>query len=128
MKKIVIALIATGIAVAILSSYISYEMVGEKIERREGRKPMMARYAIYNLILVLNIFLLISLLIIYLDTYLKTKSSFMLGLVFFIGTLLIHSILSLPLVGALFGFPPLFSLPYIFELLALVILLILSME
>ena len=80
------------------------------------------------MITIINIFLLLALLIIYFDSYLKTKSSFMLGLVFFIGTLMIQSILSIPVIRAFFGFPYLFSLPYMFEMFALVILLVLSME
>ncbi|MCD6512583.1 MAG: hypothetical protein J7K61_03170 [Thermoplasmata archaeon] len=128
MKKIIVALLIAGILVAIAFSYLTYEHVNENAQKHSVKRLSMYNYIFYGMITIINIFLLLALLIIYFDSYLKTKSSFMLGLVFFIGTLMIQSILSIPVIRAFFGFPYLFSLPYMFEMFALVILLVLSME
>ena len=81
-------------------------------------------------ILCINISLLLGLLWIYADSFRKTKSSFMLGLLLFIGVLFVQSVLSLVLFShslnenlSLYGI-----LPNMFETIALVILLYLSME
>jgi hypothetical protein len=81
----------------------------------------------------INIFLLIGLLWVYGNTYAHTKSNFMLGLIFFIGVLLIQSIFSLPILHVFFGYStyglgPFGFLPNLFETFALIILLLLSME
>ncbi|MEM2508709.1 MAG: hypothetical protein QW673_00705, partial [Candidatus Thermoplasmatota archaeon] len=73
---------------------------------------------LYVLSTIVNLVLLLILLLIYINSFLKTKSSFMLGLVFFIGVLLVQRFLS-------FYFT---SMPHLFETLALIILLILSLE
>lgn len=81
-------------------------------------------------IFCINISLLLGLLWIYADSFRKTKSSFMLGLLLFIGVLFVQSVLSLILFPlslgenlSLYGI-----LPNMFESIALVILLYLSME
>ncbi len=128
MKKIIATLLIIGIATSIAFSYITYEHFSENANRHSIKRLPMYNYLLYDAIIIINVFLLLSLLIIYFDSYLKTKSSFMLGLVFFIGILMIQSVLSIPIIRAFFGFPYLFSLPYLFELFALIILLVLSME
>lgn len=102
-------------------------------------------YSFSIVIIVISLVLLSGLLVIYLDTYRKTKSSFMLGLTLFISVLFIRSLLSLfiihalitrylrafPLIRELIGdssFGALSLLIYIFEIIALSILLYISME
>ena len=87
-------------------------------------------YTISISIFCINISLLLGLLWIYADSFRKTKSSFMLGLLLFIGVLFVQSILSLILFPlslgenlSLYGI-----LPNMFETIALTILLYLSME
>lgn len=96
-------------------------------------------------IICIDAILLISLLWIYFRTYRKTKSSFILGLNFFIGILLIKSILSIAYLFSFFnnsirqlptvlttlgtsGFGFLGFFLNIFEIIAISILLYLSME
>ena len=129
MKKTIAIVIVIGIIFSIFFAGLTYKKVYEKMKEKgiKGRYAAF-HYASYTILVIINAFLLISLLIIYLDSYLKTRSSFMLGLVFFIGVLLIQTILLLPIVRAIFGYQPFYSLPYLFEMLALIILLILSLE
>ena len=96
-------------------------------------------------IICIDAILLISLLWIYFHTYRKTKSSFILGLNFFIGILLIKSILSIAYLFSLYnnsirqlptvltslgnsGFGILGFFLNIFEIISISILLYLSME
>ncbi|KAA0014868.1 MAG: hypothetical protein FE041_01630 [Thermoplasmata archaeon] len=118
MKKVLAALIVSIIALQIFAETAYSEdgkgwsqNIKEKFDRPFFRLLFIAS-------LIINIVLLISLLIIYINSFLKTKSSFTLGLVFFIGVLLIQRIL-------VFYLP---FLPHLFETLALIILLILSLE
>ena len=102
-------------------------------------------YTTVIVVLVIDLILLIGLLWIYLDTYRKTKSSFMLGLTLFISVLFIKGLLSLLIVHALFtkylrAFPVIRELAgdsgigsfsfliSIFEIIAISILLYISME
>jgi hypothetical protein len=95
--------------------------------------------------LAIQIFLLIGLLYMYIDSYRKTKSRFLIGLNMFILALLIRSILSVisiqniatdyirvsPYVSRTFltpGFTELNYIVYAFEIIAISILLYLSME
>ena len=73
---------------------------------------------IYIAAVLINVILLFAVLVIYISSYRKTKSSFTLGLVFFIGVLLLQRLL-------LFVFP---LIPPFFETFALLILLMLSIE
>ena len=93
-----------------------------------------------------DIILLLGILWIYLDSYRKTKSSFMLGLTFFIGVLFTRSIVTLVTIHSLFieyvraipvltkafviggGFGTFSFFLNIFEIIAISILLYLSME
>ena len=125
-----------GVAVATISYTRGKELAEKKgfpfkdtIERRIFTVSFMASVILNSV----NIFLLIGLLGVYMHTYTKTKSGFMLGLIFFIGVLLIQSILSLPPLHILFGYTnyglgPFGFLPHLFETLAIIILLMLSLE
>lgn len=136
---LIVVLIIMGTVIGLAISYASLKegkKLAEKNHPFENRRIARAfafRYMAGIVVVSINIMLLIGLLGIYIDTYSKTKSSFMLGLIFFIGVLLIQSLLSLPLVHALFGYTPyglgpFGVIPYLFETMALVILMVLSME
>ncbi|MEA2054905.1 MAG: hypothetical protein U9O96_07380 [Candidatus Thermoplasmatota archaeon] len=137
---LIVVLIIIGTIMGIATSYVSLKKGKELAEERgcpfENKKMARVfamRYMASIVVISINIMLLIGLLLVYMDTYSKTKSSFMLGLVFFISVLLIQSLLSLPLIHALFGYTP-YGLgpfgvvPHLFETVALVILMALSME
>ncbi len=96
----------------LLSSFISANAEGLARFNRPAFKLL------YVISIILNIALLLTLLIIYLNSYLKTKSSFTLGLVFFIGVLFVQKIM-------IFFYP---FVPHLFETLALAILLVLSVK
>jgi hypothetical protein len=114
--------------------------INETIEKR-----LINGYTWLVTIICIDAVLLISLLWIYFDTYKKTKSSFILGLNFFIGILLIKSIFQIAYLFTLFndsirqlpsvlitlgtsGFGTLGFFINIFEIMAMSILLYLSME
>ena len=136
---LIVVLILVGTVVGLAMSYVSLKK-GKEIAEERGHpfdrgmaRAFALRYTASIIVISINVMLLIGLLWVYMDTYLQTKSSFMLGLVFFIGVLLIQSLLSLPLIHALFGYTPsglgpFGVIPYLFETMALVILMALSME
>ena len=109
---LVALLIVIGIVLGLVLSSVSLSLAKEQAERRGWRPPadkqlpteFVLRYYTASIIITINIMLLIGLLGVYLQTYTATKSSFMLGLMFFLGVLLIQSILSLPLLHTLFGY------------------------
>ena len=127
---------------AAMASY-AFEKGKEQVEKRwGGPKPPDPlrdnRDFTFNfwgsiIFISINLFLLIGLLGIYVSTYWKTQSSFMLGLILFISVLAIQSFLSLPLLHTLFGFTS-FGLgffgvlPHMFETFALIILFLLSAD
>jgi hypothetical protein len=136
----IVVLIMAGTIVGAVISHSIYERGKELAEKRglpfkdtwERRIFTISFMAgiVFNSI---NIFLLIGLLWVYGNTYAHTKSNFMLGLIFFIGVLLIQSIFSLPILHVFFGYStyglgPFGFLPNLFETFALIILLLLSME
>ncbi|MBC7128644.1 MAG: hypothetical protein H5T45_02810 [Thermoplasmatales archaeon] len=110
MKKIVVWVVAVMLALQIANFAIAQPRWEERLVNR------LRLFYVFSTII--NLVLLLALLLIYINSFLKTKSSFMLGLVFFIGVLLVQRFLS-------FYFP---SMPHLFETLALIILLILSLE
>jgi hypothetical protein len=136
---LIVVLILLGTVMGLAMSYVSLKK-GKEIAEERGHpfdkrmaRAFALRYTSSIIVISINIILLIGLLWIYMDTYSKTNSSFMLGLMFFIGVLLIQSLLSLPLVHAMFGYTPsglgpFGVIPYLFETMALVILTALSME
>jgi hypothetical protein len=139
-RKIVAILIIFGIAVGLALAYGTLALAEEEVERRgpwgqERDIPIevKTRHISSTVVITVNILLLVGLLNVYIKTYDQTHSSFMLGLIFFISVLLIQSILSLPALFVLFGYTGfglgVFGvLPHLFETMALVILIILSME
>jgi len=137
---LIFVLILIGAVMGITMSYISLkkgkeiaEERGHPFENKRMAKLFALRYTTSVVVISINVMLLIGLLWVYIDTYSKTNSSFMLGLIFFISVLLIQSLLSLPLIHILFGYTqyglgPFGVIPYLFETIALIILMVLSME
>ena len=129
---IIIILLIVGMFVGLVISRASMNYAREQNQDANQRVLNLigTLYALSMSILCINIALLSGLFWIYVDSFRKTKSSFMLGLLLFIGVLFVQSILSLILFPislgenlSLYGI-----LPNMFETLALIILLYLSME
>jgi hypothetical protein len=140
---IIIVLLCVGLIVGGVISKISIDYAERTILEKWGEDitPRVQRlidalkdmYTLGTIIICTNIFLLLGLLFIYGNTLRKTKSSFIFGLLLFIGILFIQSIISLPILHATLGYlwysVSLFGvLPNMFETIALIILLYLSME
>lgn len=126
---LIVVLLIIGLTLGAIVSKIGIE------KARETQKPRIfaTRYTIVTITIIVNISFLIGLLYVYADTYRKTKSSFMVGLLLFIFVLLIQSILSQLGVYTLFvytgfGFGLFTILPHFFETIALIILLYLSLK
>lgn len=90
-------------------------------------------YVISTVISTLDIALLVSLLLIYLNIYNKTRSPFTIGLIIFTLALLFKDVTSSPFVSGLFhfapyGLGPFVFLPGVFEFAALSVLLYLSVK
>ncbi len=80
-----------------------------------------------------NLFLMISLLVIYIDIYRSVKSRFTVGLIVTILALLVYAVTSNPVLPALFGYPisgpgPFLLIPDVFTALAAAVLIYLSLE
>ena len=90
MKKLLLALLICSLLFSTIAEAGPKwkEAIEEKLER-----PILK--TLFIAFVILNVILLAILLILYLNSFVKTKSSFTLGLVFFIGVLLIQKILSL---------------------------------
>ena len=132
---IIVALLLAGLIFGAIIANKTFSKIEKRIEEKYGRKVVEAvkqTYIFKTVIVAINIFLLLGLLALYISSFLKTSSNFMLGLSIFIGVLFIQSILSLPILHAALGAIPSFgllgALSNIFETIALVILFYLSME
>lgn len=135
---IIIVLLFVGMVVGVVISQVSINYAKRRARNLDTAVQRLVQafgdiYTLGTSIICMNIFLLLGLLGIYLDTFRKTKSSFIFGLLLFIGVLFIQSILSLPILQAALGYTAmnvslLGILPNMFETIALVILLYLSME
>ncbi len=138
---IIILLLVLGLVVGLVLSQMSVTYATRKAGERfkdTAQLQYLIRattdmYRLGTIVICMNIFLLLGLLTIYVDTFKKTKSSFIFGLLLFIGVLFIQSILSLPILQRGLGYGgydiSLFGvLPNLFETIALTILLYLSME
>lgn len=90
-------------------------------------------YTMVTTVICMNLALLLGLLIVYIDSFKKTKSTFLMGLVLFIGVLFAQALFSLPtlqfFIGQFIFDIGLFNvIPNLFETIALIILFYLSME
>lgn len=133
---ILVVLLVAGLIVGSVISMITFPKIEKRMEGRFGRAAMLAVRQIYtfrNIIIMTNIILLMGLLVVYIKGFLKTSSSFMLGLSIFVGVLFIQTILSIPILHFILSpeipvFGLLDLLQNIFETIALIILFYLSME
>ena len=147
----IIGLIFLGIIIGYIISFASLQIITEKIndlpiqidQTRITRSIMYYEGAV--IILTIELVLLIGILFVYVDSYRKTKSRFLIGLNLFIVALLIKSILSIvslysiatdyiqvmPYVSRMFLTPGFTLLNFVittFEIIAISILVYLSME
>ena len=127
---IVLMIIGMAVGLIIVRGSINYAKTKTKDVNQRVVNLFWTVYTISTIIICINILFLIGLFCIYVQTFRKTKSSFMFGLIIFIGVLFVQSFLSLPIFPASMGESlTLFGiLPNMFETIALVILLYLSME
>jgi len=129
---LIVVLLIIGAAAGFVLAKGSLRYAQRRSERvTEANRPYLETlFTLSMIIICMNITLILGLLGVYVHTFQKTHSSFLVGLIVFIGVLLIQSILSLPIFPTsllesltLFGI-----LPNMFETIALTILLYLSME
>ena len=131
---IIIIFLFIGMVVGSIISKVTLDYAWEKNKDRGINQSVLnlvgTLYTLSTIIICINISLLLGLLGIYVKSFRITKSSFLLGLTLFIGVLLIQSVLSLPLFPTALGEGlTLYGiLPNMFETIALIILLYLSME
>jgi hypothetical protein len=90
-------------------------------------------YAAYTIISSINIALLVILILIYANIYLKTRSQFTIGLIIFAAVFLVKDVTASPLIIGLYGFRayglgPFEFLPGLLEFVALTVLLYLSIK
>ena len=122
-----------GIAISMTSLGYLRGRFGSVEEARVLWRVFADNYMLGTIIICMNLSLLLGLLVSYIGSFRKTKSSFLLGLVLFLGVLFVQSLLSLPILSILLTKSVyqsgLFSiLPNMFETIALIILFYLSME
>jgi len=134
---ILFILLIVGAVIGITISLVSLGFLKVRFGSMEGARVIWRvfadNYMLGTIIICMNLSLLLGLLGSYVNSFRKTKSSFLLGLVLFLGVLFVQSLLSLPFLGILLtnsGYQSgLFSiLPNMFETIALIILFYLSME
>jgi hypothetical protein len=147
---ILFLLLVIGVIIGIVVSVIGLRIIDRQIAERlkdivDNSKPWVVQqiqqnwnrfaemYTMVTIIICMNLTLLGGLLKTYVKSFKETSSTFLMGLVLFLGVLLVQSLLSLPIiqhsVGQTISDIGLFNvLPNLFETLALIILFYLSSE
>ena len=147
---ILFLLLVIGVVIGIIVSIVGLNIVENQIAYRmrniaQNSKPWVAQqikqnwnrfsemYAMVTIVICMNLALLFGLLYSYFKSFRQTYSTFLMGLVLFLGVLFVQSLISLPLiqhaVGQTITDLGLFNvLPNLFETLALIILFHLSSE
>jgi len=147
---ILFLLLVVGVIIGLIVSFIGLKIIDKQIAERirditENSKPWIAEqiqqnwkrfsemYTMVTIIICMNLSLLIGLLYTYIKSFKQTNSTFIMGLVLFLGVLFVQSLLTLPIiqhsVGQTISDIGLFNvLPNLFETLALIILFYLSSE
>ena len=148
---VIISLVLIGVIIGFIISTIGLGFIREVLQTLniQPTDAQERRFTtLYTASIVINCIdatLLVGILFLYIDSYRKTKSSFLMGLTFFIGVLLSRSILSLVTIQSLFteyihllpslanaisttGIGSFSFLLNVFEIIAISILLYLSME
>ncbi len=129
---VVVAVIATVGTLIVIQQHFAY------LERRAPSPSVVSGdfeffYVVNTIISTINIALLVLLILIYVNIYVKTRSPFTVGLVIFAFVFLVRDLTSSPLVTSIYGFRayglgPFAFLPGLFELVALTVLLYLSVK
>ena len=131
---IIFVLLIVGAIIGIAISSVTLRgRLGGGGEAQVLKRVFMDNYMLGTIIVCMNLCLLLGLFGSYISSFRKTKSSFLLGLVVFLGVLFMKSLLSLPIISIMLGNSlyqsGIFSiLPNMFETIALIILFYLSME
>ena len=147
---ILFLLLVIGVIIGLIVSFIGLRVIDRQIAERlkdiaQNSKPWIVEqikqnwnrfsemYTMVTVIICMNLTLLIGLLYTYFKSFKQTSSTFLMGLVLFLGVLFVQSLLSLPIiqhsVGQTISDIGLFNvLPNLFETLALIILFYLSSE
>ena len=143
-------LLVIGVIIGLVVSVIGLRIIDRQITERlndivENSKPWIVTqiqqnwkrfaemYTMVTIVICMNLTLLGGLLKTYAKSFKETSSTFLMGLVLFLGVLFVQSLLSLPIiqhsVGQTISDIGLFNvLPNLFETLALIILFYLSSE
>ncbi|HMK94345.1 MAG TPA: hypothetical protein VK536_02985 [Candidatus Limnocylindrales bacterium] len=133
---VVLAIVA---AIATVGSLLLIHMHYGFLERRvpPPTHPLPGDFELFYvanaIISTINIALLVILIVIYVNIYVKTRSPFTIGLIIFAVVFLVRDLTSSPFITALYGFRayglgPFAFLPSLFELVALSVLLYLSVR
>ena len=147
---ILFLLLVIGVIIGLVVSFIGLRIIDRQIAERlkdiaQNSKPWIVEqikqnwnrfsemYSLVTIIICMNLVLLVGLLNTYIKSFKQTSSTFLMGLVLFLGVLFVQSLLSLPIiqhsVGQTISDIGLFNfLPNLFETLALIILFYLSSE
>jgi len=151
-RVVVIALIFIGLVVGLVVSGISVNLANKTVgdidpDTQQFVRDLAGTHYWGISIVCIDVFLLVGLILVYIATFRKTKSRFVFALLIFLGALLMKSIVSLPLLHASLiksiitspvtqaalgsagsGFGLIVVISYMFEILAMSVLLYLSME
>ena len=142
-RRLKLGLIVAILAVvAVLATVLSLVLIQQHSAFLERRVPPPLRalpgdfelfYVANTIISTVNIALLVILIVIYANIYVKTRSPFTIGLLIFALVFLVRDLTSSPFVTAVYGFRayglgPFAFLPSLFELVALSVLLYLSVK
>ena len=130
---IVTLIVVTILAVFWATSTDWFSLLAPRPHRYDISYDIELFYTVETVVSTINATLSILLLIIYVGIYQKTRSEFTVGLIIFSAVLLLHALVSIPLVYRAFGFyefglGPFAMLPDLFSLGALIVLLYLSIR
>jgi hypothetical protein len=128
---LVVVMVAIGVILGIFSSAIHTGPV----QRDRQPTPPPSDFAVTAKLIIsfVTMFLVISLLVIYLDIYLTVRSKFTIGLIVTISALLVFAVTSNPVFQTLLGYPVagagiFLFIPDIFTAVAAAVLIYLSIE
>lgn len=129
---ILVTLVVVGVLATLWATYPE-PFEGRPPPPYEVRGDIELFYSVETIVSTINATLSIFLLAIYIGIYQKTRSEFTLGLIIFSAVLLLHALVSIPLIFRAFGFyerglGPFAMLPDLFSLAALAVLLYLSVK
>ena len=128
---VVAAVVATVGTVILIQQHHSY--IVSRVPPRAVAGDFELFYIVNTIISTINIVLLVALMLIYANLFLKTRSPFTVGLLIFAFVFLVRDLTSSPFITSIYGFRayglgPFAFLPGVFELVALSVLLYLSVK